>query len=60
MAKIDFSKNPYRGVLSYIARRRKVSKQAVHKAYNNNNPTIVAMVVSRVRAIDRSMQGGRP
>lgn len=48
-ANIDFSKNPYRGILTEVARELGITTQSVWKSYNCGNYTVVKLVLRHVQ-----------
>lgn len=48
LRKIDFKRNPYRGIFAQVAREVNIHRNNVRKAYFNRNPRICKLVNQRI------------
>lgn len=53
---VDFTRNPYKGIFSLIAKREQRSSQSVHQAYYLGNPHIVSLVNKEVAKRKKAME----
>ncbi len=51
----DIRKNPYRGILSQVARERNVTKQTVTHLYQNQNYSVIKRINELVAERDSEM-----
>ena len=54
---VDFTRNPYRGILTEVAKELDTTRVSVFQRYYRNSPKIVEMVQSKIRE-RRRMVGG--
>ncbi|HVZ37881.1 MAG TPA: hypothetical protein VHI13_01260 [Candidatus Kapabacteria bacterium] len=50
MKHVDFTRPPFRGILSEIARENGTTRQAVQKSASRGNPDVLAQVAAKARA----------
>jgi len=49
---IDFTKHPYRGVFKDVAKKLKITPQAVRQSYHRHNVNMVSLVNKEIKHIN--------
>ncbi len=56
LAKLDFRRHPYRGILAEIAREEGVERQAVQKRMKKGDPETLARIAEKVKERDAKVR----